>query len=227
MSFQNQPIRWAVVYQSGTLAEGTLDMSADNFRELNALTLPDIRQSMFVVVNEKTGTHRPTDVADIHKGLCSLSLSSKVPDDIRVHFDTARNLLLYSWFVYRFMQIAERQAYASAEMALRMKLPPDPKKKCRMLRDLLQDAVAMGIIRAEGFTHFREIVSERNDLRMSLPSEIRNSALPEPDAAAYLANLVEMLPALRNGLAHGNTRLDHHVWFTMNITCDLINQLYN
>ena len=41
--------------------------------------------------------------------------------EVRSHFEIARNLALYSWFVYSFNVVAAMQAFASLEMALKAK----------------------------------------------------------------------------------------------------------
>jgi len=46
-------------------------------------------------------------------------LNDTVPEKIREHFETTKNLLLYSWFVYRFIPVAEFHAATTLEYALK------------------------------------------------------------------------------------------------------------
>ena len=106
---------------------------------------------------------------------CELPLA--VPKGVRLHFDTARNLYLYAWFVYRFHVVAEQQALATLELALRSRLrekgvldsdgvlmskkipsphAPAPARKQRLspagLHKLLQVAIEQGLVANDRFT---------------------------------------------------------------------------
>ena|SRR2546425_496981 len=84
-----------------------------------------------------------------------------VPRVIRVHFETARNLLLYSWFVYPFQQVAEMHAFASVEYALRMRSGLPVGQRGETLGRLLNRAVKEGWVRHEGFQEHRRIAEWR------------------------------------------------------------------
>jgi hypothetical protein len=62
-----------------------------------------------------------TTIESIYSLIQPITLGSTVPDEIRNHFETAKNLALYSWFVYSFNVVAAMHAFASLEMALRIK----------------------------------------------------------------------------------------------------------
>ncbi|WDE07939.1 hypothetical protein SG34_014235 [Thalassomonas viridans] len=47
------------------------------------------------------------------------TLDERVPESIRIQFDTARNIYLYAYHVYRFYNIAEHQLYTVLELAIR------------------------------------------------------------------------------------------------------------
>ena len=65
------------------------------------------------------GTTRGSQLDDLHEQMSELKLNSAVPKDVCTGFDTARNLFLYSWLVYRSETVAEiLQAYATLELAL-------------------------------------------------------------------------------------------------------------
>lgn len=61
-------------------------------------------------------------LAERHADVSIFELLPTVPADIRIHFETAKNLYLYAWFVYRFYPVAEQQAIASLEFGLRERL---------------------------------------------------------------------------------------------------------
>lgn len=93
---------------------------ADGLRELSELPLPDTRMR-FLSIREGA-TFRPLEQRDRHESIAELALADSVPEQVRTHYDTARNLYLYAWHVYRFHVVAEHQALASLEMALRLAL---------------------------------------------------------------------------------------------------------
>src|SRR5690348_15756159 len=90
------------------------DKLEDPLKSLEDITRPDERHRIIV------GT-----LEDLHTELSAINLHSGVPVEIRQHFETAKNVALYTWFVYRFHQVAEMQAYSSLEMALRTKVAID------------------------------------------------------------------------------------------------------
>lgn len=87
----------------------------DTLKAFDELLEPDSRQKHFAVVNRLTGEAKPLSLRDKYQAVEMIALAQYVPDEIREHFDTARNLLVYSWFVYRFNQVAELHAFASLE----------------------------------------------------------------------------------------------------------------
>jgi len=93
---------------------------AEEFRDLVNLAEPDVRMRSFIVDDGSGWRH--VDQADRHRAVARFELLPSVPDDIRVQFDVARNLFMYAWHVYRFHAVAEQQALATLEMALRESL---------------------------------------------------------------------------------------------------------
>ena len=79
-------------------------------------------------------------------------MESEVPVEIRVDYDAARRLLVYSWFAYRFIQIAEGHALGAVEMALRHRLGVKEPRRPGLKR-LLGDAVAQGLPQDRAFRH--------------------------------------------------------------------------
>ncbi len=88
--------------------------------EAEALT-PDPRFATTVAV-EADGTARPLTFADHYGLVASLDTITGAPAPVRTAFQRALHCFLYSWFDYEMMVIAEAQAIASFELALKLKL---------------------------------------------------------------------------------------------------------
>lgn len=163
-----------------------------------------------------------------------------------MHFETAKNLYLYSWFVYRFYPVAEQQALTSLEFALRERLPPledTPKGKPRTegLALRLQRARKLGFIRNEGLK-IRERLARRSAraryefetmeemIRTGVTEMVLDDSNIEPNEqdldGDWIGTFVESLPKIRNEYAHGSHMLHPMVLGRFEIVCDLINQLY-
>ena len=41
--------------------------------------------------------------------VAAISLDERVPEKVRIQFETAKNLFVYSWFVYRFHGVARQR----------------------------------------------------------------------------------------------------------------------
>ena len=70
----------------------------DGFKLLSEVCEPDMRQSRMVV--QGGSGWRSKTLSDLHGGISEIELGDYVPVDVRIQFDNARNLLLYSWFVF-------------------------------------------------------------------------------------------------------------------------------
>jgi len=73
----------------------------DAFRMLEQVCTVDPRYAGRSVLHPRVGA-RPMTIEDHWKDIAAIVLREGVPRVIRVHFETARNLFLNSWFVYRF-----------------------------------------------------------------------------------------------------------------------------
>jgi hypothetical protein len=92
----------------------------DRLRSIEEMTSPDERMSFFAL-RDASGIRSLTQ-QDRSLAISACELPLAVPKNVRLHFDTARNLYLYAWFVYRFHVVAEQQALATLELALRLRL---------------------------------------------------------------------------------------------------------
>ena len=93
----------------------------EKLKLLEDVCQPDIRYRGRIDLDKTTGTVSETTIESIYRLIQPITLGSKVPDEVRSHFETAKNLALYSWFVYSFNVVAAMHAFASLEMALRTK----------------------------------------------------------------------------------------------------------
>lgn len=200
---------------------------ADRLRTPAETGLPDVRQRPLVVVNMRTGETRPKTLEDHYARVKVFSLSESVPDKIQTHFEVAKNLLLYSWFVHNFISPAEMQAYASAEYALRERIGAAAGQRPG-LRRLFDLAIKDGLIQDTGFRHYqhlRQRAIEFDELLQELTG-VESTETEPPDPQSYCRVLAETFPPMRNGYAHGSSTLSHGVYLTFSLCCDLINQLF-
>jgi hypothetical protein len=207
---------------------------------------PDPRSTMFVWIDRTNGTSRPIELADHHEQISAFALHGGVPQEIVLQYKTARNVYLYAWFVYRFYPVAEHQALACLELALRERLKEEIrtgkiKGKRPTLRPLLDYAVAHGLVKNEGFSQWqnRGVIRSRARVEMEKIREASEKGLDEitwdeSDIQITAEDLdwdyVKMLPALlpmvRNDYAHGSTELHNWALRSFQIVSEVINQLY-
>lgn len=170
------------------------------------------------------------------------ALSADVPDEVRIHFETGRNLFVYAWHVYRFNMVAEQHILASLEMAARLRLgsftvdePP------RGLAKLLRAASANGLIANERLSNRDERVLEmardrhrRDEMRRMNEEGLNNCVVdyahvqPTEEELQFdwIGRFITALPHLRNMHAHGTDNLRPNVGRSFDIVCELINQLF-
>jgi len=95
-------------------------------------------------------------------------LGDQVPEEVRIHFETGKNLFVYAWYVYRFHTVAEQPILASLEMATRTRFEAQSQLAApRGLSALLRGAGAAGWIANDRFRArerwAREIAQQRHD----------------------------------------------------------------
>jgi hypothetical protein len=150
-----------------------------------ALLKADPRFGDFAYRDGATGASRPMRIDDLRDIVVEIELSESVPAVIREQFDIARNAFVYSWFVYEFANLAERQCFAVLEMALRHRLDPGaPANTTRSpgLRRLIDSAVERGWLRREYF-------------------------LVPPAGGSEPLCLFDFIAVSRNHITHGNIQL--------------------
>lgn len=189
-------------------------------------------------------------LATQHAAVAELLLHAAVPEKLAIQFETAKNLYLYAWHVYRFYPVAEMQALATLEFGLREALPlPLPSRywsnaqRDPPLSKLLQFACDTGRIRNEGFSRWHRAAEHRARERQSrarlqqmeeqglteLAWDEREpvAVIPEDQDWDLIGVLRDSVPAHRNGLAHGGSYLRAQVRGTLELVGEMLNQLFN
>lgn len=209
---------------------------ADGLREPQAVLDPDPR------------TPRRELISDRQARIAQYQLIDSVPHAVRVHFETAKNIYLYAWFVYRFHTVAEKHALATLEFALRERLSflfpdefgPDAKRH-PTLWSLFAKARKEKLISNAGLRAAQRLPFERARHRASIErardmlarglteivyDESDIQPLPEDFAVDALEIFQDTMPRIRNIHAHGSSMLYPAVLDTFEIVTDLINQLF-
>jgi hypothetical protein len=78
----------------------------DLMRPLEQIGAADPRMAFFSL--QTNDGCRPLNQEDRWQAIAAFSLIPEVSKSIRVRYDTARNLYLYAWHVYRFHVVAEQ-----------------------------------------------------------------------------------------------------------------------
>jgi hypothetical protein len=84
---------------------------------------PDPRSSGFEVLGVQG--FRSKTLQDQHDAVAEIALHAGVPHEVVVKFETAKNLNLFAWFVYRFHSAARSHAYECLELALKIRFKDD------------------------------------------------------------------------------------------------------
>jgi len=169
---------------------------------------------------------REKTIADAYSEAAELELTLEAPEQIREVFDTARHLLIYSWFAHRLLPVAEMQAVAALELALRVRLGDDGAgRRKRTLRPLLREALRRGLIDADRLRSFRTRAEQRT--RFADRPDLVAALKLDQTANEFVRALCDSIPDLRNLLAHGDPYLSPFARRTVGISCDLINQLFD
>lgn len=196
----------------------------DTLRPLDQLFNQDTRWKFWEVydpVNQKT---RPFTLHDLHGDIQTVGLRSFCPAEVVIQFEQARNLMLYSWLVYRFSTIAALHALTTLELALKLKCRLTGRLGSgRSLRPLLEIAVAERWINDNGFRNWHHTQRRREQY----PDLFAALSPQGATVGTYCSGLVEAIPRMRNVLAHGSeTLIGPHALTILEVCADLINQLF-
>lgn len=220
---------------------------SDQLRNPQSALLPDRRSDGFGGFRPD-GSIAKLTLDDWYEAIREFVLNDSVPHDVRVHFETAKNLYLYAWFVYRFFPVAEKHVLATLEFALRERLAqlypdrygPDVEWVPGMSK-MLKQARDDKLISNNGMRAYHRHAMRQARERVSYEAmrELRESGAEfveyDPDSAVpmeqdyswnALETYLETLPAIRNMYAHGSSNLHATVLGTFEIVMDLVNQLF-
>lgn len=220
---------------------------ADKLRDATRALEPDARARTTSAIRTD-GTVSMVTLQERHAAISEFEVTLAAPLNVRVHFETAKNLYLYAWFVYRFYPVAEQQALATLEFALRERLAllcpvqfgrnakRQPGLHALMCKARKEKLISNSGLRAShrwAMQRARERVSAeaRQRLIMSGAESVEfeyDSAQPEPQDYAddALSIFIQNLPKMRNTYAHGSAMLHSSVLGTFEIVTDLIRELY-
>lgn len=181
-----------------------------------------------------------------HSTLAGIQLHEGVPLEVRQLFETAKNVSLYTWFVYRFHQVAQLVAYTALERALKVRaaretgITADNVKQS--FRVLLQDAVQKSWLKPERFSDTKQLAHQHLEqeqvMRMIQGNRIGDQPVEIPkisdtDILArrtqmtdYVNRIVNGLRHVRNHLAHGEPLLMPGSEETLRVVAETINQLF-
>jgi len=192
-----------------------------------------------------TGETSPRVINIQYEAIACFELNDAVPKDVAIHFETAKNLYLYAWFVYRFYPVAEQQALASLEFALRERFPDFVKEQERKrgfgLKKLMSYAIENNHIRNEAFPTRERWAWRRAEMRHSfermqemISAGIESMEVDRSDVVVtqddldcdWLGIFRETIPKIRNNYAHGSAHLMPTGLHTFEMVVELINQLY-
>lgn len=139
---------------------------SDHLKPLKAILDADPRSEGFLRLD--SSGFRPVTITDHHAGVAQFGLVATVPEQIKIQFETAKNLYLYAWYVYRFYPVAEHHALVCLEHGLRERcaslLPKSywsRKNQKPTMAPLLRFAVDSGAIQNQGFRGWHERVQQR------------------------------------------------------------------
>lgn len=214
------------------------DKLQDPLKPLDQIYEPDERQIPLIASLE-----------DQHAALKEIILNDAVPLDVRQLFETAKNLSLYSWFVYRFHQVSELTSFSALEMALRERYlaenPIDEKSKKKRpptLYDLMQHAKKEGWITNEGFSDSYQLARHNAEFNKMIEKSKTHDFDKEPSMSIDVPSEEEVAEELskmdrvkaisetshkiRNDLAHGSNTLHQNSISTLHTHAELINQIY-
>ena len=171
----------------------------EQLKPFDELGKPDFRNTLWIRADGQK-----LSIEEYYSWAEHVTLHEGVPEEIRSQFNVARNVWLYSWYVYSFHQVAEMKAFSVLELALKIRLN-DP---ClRAFRQHLTEAINQGLLSKDQF-----IYSKGKDNHMS--------------EQEYIAGLPDFLCTLRNSHAHEGTMLMPNSLRKLGTCADIINQLF-
>jgi hypothetical protein len=216
-----------------------INWDSEGLRPLNALFVQDPLWESVSQIDKGTGKLRLKSIEDHYSTIEPLFLSKAVPVETLILWNTARNLYVYSWFIWRFMPVAELYGYAALENALRQRCAkedsfPQAKNKKRpsyQLAPLLKHAFNKGWIDVESLESYKYMQEARTrSLKRAMKfmgdEKSAEAWVADLDPTKYRKQLEISLPFTRNEIAHGSSPLSPTVDSSLILCHDLIQHLY-
>lgn len=223
--------------------DGRMEGDPERLRSVQDVCKPDRRSKTTSFLTNQSFT-----VQDQHDAAAKYILHSGVPHDIRIQFETTKNLYLYAWFVHRFYPVAKLHAYTCLEFSLRERFEAEviaarskPRKFDPSFKELLSYVVKNGYLKNEHFIVWRHRTEARAQQRTELERlaemerlNLSEMVFDESDYEVteedrdhdYLETILESTPWLRNHYAHGSTSLDNQALGTIQLVSEIINQIF-
>ena len=202
-----------------------LIVRAEELKPFAEVSDPDSRRLGWSILNQTTGEIRPMHFADHYGAIKDITLNEEVPTSIQTLFNTARNVLVYSWQVYNFTVVAELQAYLTLEFALRERMGIGGDSFGPGFAKLLKRAIKEGLLADEAFASLRP--QRRRPINTG-NSPVESNAGPEVVASQrYVDILCDALPMLRNTLAHGSSSVWPEALSTFRLVAAAITWMYS
>ena len=200
----------------------------EKLKPLVEVLAPDPRQRGFMRYDPDLRTYRPRTLNDFYSSIEDIELNPGAPDGVQTQFNTAKNLFVYSWFVYGFAPISDFMAYSALECALRERSEREGLNvRRKSLGQMLKMAIEHSWIQDDGIRHHRRIETRRRETvkeweEMGFVVQPTLSAGPRD----YCTILQKSFSDLRNSLAHGQGLIYPPSSLTLELCADLINQLF-
>jgi hypothetical protein len=165
----------------------------------NFLELKELDERNFYYGYESENGFQQITLKEFYEQIANIKLDEIVPEKIVTQFDIAKNLSVYSCFVYRFHQPAKMHAYSTVELALKDIFDVEGKSK-----------------------GFKKMI--KNSIKLKLINDIDFKSFENTDGVCK--RILEFMPYFRNTMAHGNSNLINDSPMQLMICRDFINQLY-
>jgi hypothetical protein len=196
----------------------------EHLRPIEHMSSPDPRWLTYGSLNAD-GTHEPITIERYAEPIQKIKLNPSVPESVVTHFETAKNLALYAWSVYRFTPVAELYAYISIELALR-DVTGDKK---RPFKKLFEEAIKEKVLSNEKFSKWKLVTKLRErqyEESVEWSKVLKAQESPPPEYWNYLEVIVKIIPSFRNNYAHGSTSISPWAYAALTDSAEIINQLY-
>lgn len=138
----------------------------DGLKPLSEILSPDIRHSSFVSIDTETGETHNRSLESHYANIERYSLIEEVPEAIATQFDVARNIYVYGWFEYRFLNVAEAKVLTVLELAIRERVGDKALKSyIKQRKKDYRDATGKGLHLSSGLKTLIEYCKDQNLVR--------------------------------------------------------------